>query len=299
MQKRESTTENKRAGLQNAGAELNRSELFTIGEVSKMFHLSPGILRHYEQKGLISPEFSDTKTGYRYYSIRQFEALNTIRYLRVLDVPLPKIKQFLGNRDLDVIEGTLREQMESVNQKINQLCKVERKIQKRLEQLDDARNSKLDTIELRNVPETRLIKLEDKLKISSFYDMESPIRRLEGSQDEALVFLGKVGIGISETNLKSEKFDAYDCIFLILDDVDSFNGKCDTLPPCTCVSVRFCGSHAVAKAPYRKLTEYIKSNDLEICGFSREITMIDYGFTNDTDKFVTEILIPVKAKTNF
>lgn len=33
---------------------------------------------------------------------------------------------------------------------------------------------------------------------------------------------------------------------------------------------------------------------LEITGFSREITLIDYGITGDTDKFVTEIQIPVK-----
>ena len=288
--------ENKCVDTKNEPADFKRSELFTIGEVSKMFHLSPAILRHYEQKGLIRPEFSDADTGYRYYSIRQFEVLNAIRYLRVLDVPLPKIKQFLGNRDLDVIESTLREQLESVNDKINQLCKIERKIQKRLEQLNDARNSKLDVIELTEVPETRLIKLDDNLKISGFYDMESPIRRLEGSQDEALVFLGKVGVGISENNLKSEKFDTYDCIFLILDDVDSFKGKCDILPSCTCVSVRFCGSHTEAKEPYKKLTEYINANNLEICGFSREITMIDYGFTNDTSKFVTEIRIPIKNK---
>lgn len=291
--------ENKCVIIKNDGKEFKRSELFTIGEVSKMFHLSPGILRHYEQKGLICPEISDPETGYRYYSIRQFEVLNAIRYLRVLDVPLPKIKQFLGNRDLDVIENTLREQLESVKEKINQLNKIERKIQKRLEQLNDARNSRLDTIESVKVPETRIIKLEDNLKISSFYDMESPIRRLEGSQDEALVFLGKVGVGISETNLKSERFDTYDCIFLILDDVDSFSGKCDILPSLDCVSLRFCGSHTEAKTHYKKLIEYIKNNNLEICGFSREITMIDYGFTNDTDKFVTEILIPVKTKTDF
>lgn len=34
---------------------------------------------------------------------------------------------------------------------------------------------------------------------------------------------------------------------------------------------------------------------MQISGYSREITVIDYGLTNDTDKFVTEILIPVKA----
>lgn len=60
MPKQESTKENKRTDLHN-GSGLKRSELFTIGKVSKMFHLSPGILRHYEQKELISPGFYDLK----------------------------------------------------------------------------------------------------------------------------------------------------------------------------------------------------------------------------------------------
>lgn len=32
----------------------------------------------------------------------------------------------------------------------------------------------------------------------------------------------------------------------------------------------------------------------QLCGFSREIALIDYGITNDTEKFVTEICIPVR-----
>ena len=34
---------------------------------------------------------------------------------------------------------------------------------------------------------------------------------------------------------------------------------------------------------------------MQIVGFSREITLIDYGITNDPEKFVTEICIPVKC----
>ncbi len=33
---------------------------------------------------------------------------------------------------------------------------------------------------------------------------------------------------------------------------------------------------------------------MTVCGTSREITLIDYGLTNDPEKFVTEIQIPVK-----
>lgn len=62
-------------------------QLFKIGEVARMYHLSLGILRHYEKEGLLAPEYTDPETGYRYYSTRQFEVLNTIRYLRMLGLP--------------------------------------------------------------------------------------------------------------------------------------------------------------------------------------------------------------------
>ena len=38
-------------------------KLFQIGEVAKMFQISVGTLRHYEQAGLLSPEYTDPKTG--------------------------------------------------------------------------------------------------------------------------------------------------------------------------------------------------------------------------------------------
>lgn len=89
---------------------MENKKLFQIGDVAKMFHISVGSLRHYEQAGLLKPEYTDPETGYRYYSARQFEVLNMIRYLRVLDMPLGQIGEFLGNRDIDVIEDKLLNQ---------------------------------------------------------------------------------------------------------------------------------------------------------------------------------------------
>ena len=72
---------------------MEDKKLFLIGEVAKMFHISMGTLRHYEQAGLLTPEYTDPDTGYRYYGTRQFELLNTIRYLRVLDFPLARFRR--------------------------------------------------------------------------------------------------------------------------------------------------------------------------------------------------------------
>ena len=56
----------------------------------------------------------DPENGYRYYSVRQFEALNTVRYLRALDMPLSEIEDFLQNREVEAIEAKLRQQKEEV-----------------------------------------------------------------------------------------------------------------------------------------------------------------------------------------
>lgn len=121
-----------------------------------------------------------------------------------------------------------------------------------------------------------------------------PIRRLDGKHREPVVFLGKVGVGISEQNLKAGNFSEYDTVFLLLDDEDEYDGETTLLPETDCVGIRFCGSHAEAGEYYRKLVDFIEKNNMSIAGFSSEITLIDYGYTDETDKFVTEIQIPVK-----
>ena len=61
---------------------MDKPELFQIGTVAKLFHLSVSSLRHYEDIGLLKPEYVSPESGYRYYSARQFEVLSSIRYLR-------------------------------------------------------------------------------------------------------------------------------------------------------------------------------------------------------------------------
>ena len=52
---------------------MQDKKLLQIGEVAKIFLVSMGILRHYEQEGLLEPVYVDEKTGYRYYGVRQLE----------------------------------------------------------------------------------------------------------------------------------------------------------------------------------------------------------------------------------
>lgn len=274
---------------------MDKQNLFSIGDVAKLFHLSVSSLRHYEDVGLITPEYTDPDSGYRYYGARQFEVLNSIRYLRALDMPLTEIADFLGNRDVERMEEKLRLQKQAVIAKQEELKRIERKIDNRLQMIADAQNSVFDTVQLARKAKCRMVWVGDSLKIRGFLDMEAPIRALDENQTEAVIFLGKVGVGISPEHLEKGCFDSYDGLFLILDEEDHFEGETTLLPETLCVTIRFHGSHAEAPAQYQKLLAYIRDHKLKISGFSREITMIDYGLTNDLSKFVTEISIPVEC----
>ena len=107
---------------------MDRKNLFPIGEVSKLFHISVSSLRHYEHIGLLTPEYISSDSGYRYYGTEQFEVLNTIRYLRALDMPLSEIEDFLKNKDISRIEEKLLQQKHVVLKKQQELQDLKIKI---------------------------------------------------------------------------------------------------------------------------------------------------------------------------
>ena len=268
--------------------------LFSIGEMARLFHLSVSSIRHYESCGLITPEYVDPDTGYRYYSPRQFEPFNTIRYLRALGMPLDEIADFLHNRDVGKMEEKLRRQKEVVAEKQHELARIERKIDAQMQRLRDAQNAVLGRIEVVRVPACRIFWTENHTTAQEPESLDLSTSNLAAAQTEAIIFLGKVGFSISEKHLKEKQFDQYDGTFLLLDEADRFDGAVLSLPELCCVRIRFRGHHLQSPEQYRKLEAFIREHRFQICGFSREVTLIDYGITSDAEKFVTEICIPIK-----
>ncbi len=275
---------------------MGQETLYRIGEVARLFRLSLGTLRHYEEMGILTPARVDPDSGYRYYSAQQFECLNTIRYLRMLDFSLEQIADFLQNRDTEKMTQMLRAQKRIAHQKYLEWMRIEKKIGRRLDRLEEAKAPGLGEIVRRALPKCRMIRIESDLSLHSYLDLEGAIRELEREQESASVFLGKVGVGIARERLERGDFIHYDTAFLLLDPEDTVRGEFETLPETPCVSLRFPGSHPEAPAFYEKLLKYIRKNHLSVAGFSREITLIDDGLTRHTEEFVTEIQIPVREE---
>lgn len=277
-------------------------DLFTIGEVSKLFNTNIRTLRYYDGIGLLKPTKVDESTGYRYYSTKDFERLNTIKYLRTLDMSLENIAQFFENKEISMMEELLINQKEQIQGRIDELCRIRTKIDNRLELIAEAKNSSLNQIILKNIDRRRAAFLRKDIAITD--DLELPIRELERMHDlEPIIFLGKVGVSIDRDKLKKREFTSFSAIFVLVErsDEQQFDGenvkdKQDSfLEAGSYLTIRFQGTHTHAPMYYEKLLSYAEENGYDICGDSIEITLIDAGLTNEISNYVTEIQIPIRA----
>ncbi|KAA6451275.1 MerR family transcriptional regulator [Bacillus swezeyi] len=268
-------------------------EFFSIGEVSKLFNVNISTLRYYDEIGLLKPEFTDEHNNYRYYSTQQFERLSTIKYLRTLGLPINKLLDFYNSLEVDTLIHLLKDQQTEIDRKKRELASIERKISRRIKQMEDAVNMPLEEISKIKLPELRVAYLQHEYILGQ--DIEYPVTELRTKfKVQKDIFLGKVGLSISATNIKSHKFDRYSSIFMVLEDVDEITSSEITFPSREYLQIRFKGSHSEAAQYYEMLLTYMKKHHYELAGDSIEITLIDYGVTNNPDNYVTEILLPIK-----
>lgn len=266
--------------------------LLSIGEMARLFNTNIRTFRYYDRIGLLSPEYVDGQTGYRYYSSAQFERMNTIKYLRALGVPLERISSFFEQRDVDDMLGIFAEQLEQVHAKQAELALIERKIAARIDQIESARASKIGELSFVDLPARRAVVLERYFAPGD--DLEPLIRALGKEYSlEDDIFLGKVGVSVSREDLAAGSFDRLSSVFILLDDGELDARTSSEVPGGEHAVLSFRGTHAQAAAAYATLMEGLRKHGREACGPSVEITMIDAGMTNDTSQFVTQIQVPV------
>lgn len=268
-------------------------DLFSIGEMAKLFNINIKTLRYYDEIDLFKPIFIDRANNYRYYSTDQFEQLNTILYLKAVGMPLSKIDSHLSKRNIDNITNLLEEQKEVTKNKIKELKQIEKKIDNTLKQINYARQyDKLDIIQEIEFGERKIVLLKQKIRTND--DLELSIRDLENkTQKNALAFNGKVGVSISKEHLEQGEFGEYDSMFIFTDGEKYKKKFTKVLTKGNYITVRFNGDHKMSPQYYKKLLEYIDKKGYKIADDSVEVTLIDYGLTTEKTEFVTEIQILV------
>ena len=96
--------------------------LFSIGEIAGAIGITRRIILNYEDKGLIKPDFKESPTGNRYYSIDTFTQIRTIRVFQNMGLSLDEIRDyFQDTTDLQPLIKRLENMRDEINLNIEKL----------------------------------------------------------------------------------------------------------------------------------------------------------------------------------
>ena len=99
---------------------MNNNKL-KIGDFSRLCQVTVRTLRHYEEIGLFVPEIVDEWTGYRYYSIGQFQKMQSILALKELGFSLEEIRELYEDDTHYPSAKALEEKIRICEQELQQL----------------------------------------------------------------------------------------------------------------------------------------------------------------------------------
>jgi effector-binding domain-containing protein len=270
--------------------------MYKIGEFSKLSFVTVQALRLYDEMGLLKPVRIDQFTGYRYYAADQLLRINYIVGLKQLGLSL---------EDISVI---LKDNLEP--ERIKQLLLLRRSdLQQRVQE----EQSKLDRVEklLKRFEEqgkmprhqTIIKKVEPQLVASFRSVIPGYTGQIIGSMFAELVgfinanglkFAGPTMMIYNDMDFKEENPDIEVAAIVNKKAADSDKVKVYELPAMDkAASVTYAGSYQGMGEAYNDIMLWIANHNYQINGFSRELYLVGPGMTNDPDKYVSEIQIPI------
>jgi DNA-binding transcriptional MerR regulator len=95
--------------------------MLTIGEFARLGQVSPRMLRHYDELGLLVPERVGPSSGYRLYGVQQLGRLHKIVALRDLGFSLEQVRQALASElPAEELRGMFRLRKAQIEQSLDE-----------------------------------------------------------------------------------------------------------------------------------------------------------------------------------
>lgn len=263
---------------------------FSIGQIAKLYSIPEPTLRYYDKIGLFRPSDVNHATGYRYYSAEQFEQLNIIQYLKCLGIPLKEMK----NHDEKSFLQLLVHFRGVTERKIDELAMIQNRFNQRLEELQHTLNiNEIGVARIERLTSRNILCIRE--QICNRPELEMSLKRLEKTTKvKTALFIGRVGVSITQQNLEERNFTIYNAISIFPEEVIDQEHSLITLPKGEYACIYCRNIFFDSMEYYEKLLDYIDAQGYVIAGDSVERLIIDHFITKDSQKHLSEIQIPIR-----
>lgn len=264
---------------------MEKEQLFTIGDMANACGITKRTLRHYEEQGLIKPQNTDLKTGYRYYGAIDIIRITLILTLRETGMPVSDIADyFLEKKTANDSIERLKAQQEAIVHAINIL------------QSYNVKKGELNVSEVM-LPERFCIRKKFVAKDIKMLGEQYHSYLIECAQNGIRFSLkahnyceyGEDAFCEDGLVLKNIPFTMYVCV-----DENHVHPDAVIIPECKVVRVDFHGPYTELYKPYEALYAYIEQRGLTPCGDAQEHYLEGLNAGRKESDFITSVMIPVE-----
>lgn len=129
---------------------MNMDEYYTIGDISRLYHIGPDSIRYYEKKGVLEPIRGEN--GYRYYSSRSIWRMNMIVSLRSLGFSVERIREYFQNRTAESTARLLNDELALIDTRLEELDRLKSTVLQQLKTLEETKTVSFETVSRKHFP---------------------------------------------------------------------------------------------------------------------------------------------------
>ena len=268
---------------------------FSSGEFAKLCNVSKYTLFYYDEIGLFSPEIIDSN-GYRYYSVNQYDTFDVITIFKDLGMPLKEIKSYLDNRSPDALISLLKAQNEIISTKINNLEKIQKLIESKIEVTKNASKINKNKFDILNITQDEYFVIsEDAIKTDDL-NITKYIANLINLCNEKKLFAHYSMVGIHhKQDIINCNYIKYSNFGIKIDDCNNdFSLTYHKKPKGLYLTVYHAGSFDTIGETYEKLKQYANEENMLLGDFFYEELLIDSLSVKNYDEYLSKISVNIK-----
>jgi len=273
-------------------------DIISITEMAQLRNVTTETLRHYDRIDLLKPAYVDPKTGYRYYSVTQYEKIGTIKELKNLGMSLAEIKDFFQNRTVETSREILTEQKRRIDQQIESLINLRREVNEKIDFLDTIRTVDLDDkIRTRHIDARRYVYFERNVsnEVELSYDSVQLEESLNKSKKQMPIFATNRYGGLIDKNDVLTNKDPLPAKMIIRYDGEEDVKACKIIdiPAGNFVCLYYIGAFWNRNKSIKQIMHYIKENNLKLTGNILQMQWVDFTITDNINDISYEFQAPV------
>lgn len=276
-----------------------KENLLSITELAKLRKVTSETLRYYDRIGLITPDYVDPETRYRYYSIRQYEKLGTIKELRQLGMSIDDIQSYFSQRNLSKSRQMLNHHQKLLAEEIQKKQLLSETLQRKLrflEELDPP--PPVNVVVERTFPERYMITFEE--PAGGPREHAFAFTRLEWYLNETAPILASDRVGVYADERLLQKCEGYipSVPMLFVEDGAIESDYKRAIPPGTYLCLNY---HEGGLEQYHPslelLKDYMDTHSLAVAGNIFQFYKIDVTLTSDPSETLMEVQVPVTPRS--